>query len=1103
MAGGQSTHEEEGSLVAALRDELASATQQAESAQRRLYDAYAAEGDPLQTGRDHRYRCMVAALREIVREHVPRDSTVLVISRGDDDLLDLYGHTAHHFPREPSGRYAGYHPHNGRAAVARLENQIALGSDFLLIPATGGWWLDHYGEFRDHLRAVGRVVFSDPDVGHLFDLRKPPIDEEGPGSALEELLAEIEAVEGADPSVLDWIDELNFAALLPHRAVFSPLSPAGRRLPYVSGGADVVVVPGGDDRRMTEALRIARIAVAVLSSAEGTAKRLDVTWQATQSRNVHPLVSLVLPCSGSDGRVIAERVQTTLPAHLEWELLVVMSGRQPAWLRTLSSTNARVRIVRPGSRTLAAAYEAGARAARAETLVLLRKDAVPLRGWLAPLLALMETRRDAQVVGGMVLSSVGCIVECGGVVEADGSPLPIGAGDFKIDAPPYSFVREADFCSAGLLATRRKTFLRLRGLDSRYAELGLAFADLCLRATARDGRVYYQPESASVVLQPASASAERDGSQNGHGSADRELLKRSWRAALRRRNARNGSRPGRPGDRVVVREPRRALVVSRRPPEPDRESGSRRVHHLIELLREMGWVVTFGADEDYGAEQAIRTLQQAGIETYVPMHDRLGELFVPGRFDLALIAFWPNVERLLPGIRRGCPETRVIADMVDLHFLREARNLLKGRPAMLLDQEFGFNTARELNAYALADAVLAVSRKEAELVNDLTNDAQRAFVVPDFEELPRSSVRRRDRRGIAFIGNFWHPPNREALRFLFEEIVPRLDPSLLRRHPIRVVGNKLEEALPHVDPIPDGVQLVGWAPSVVPYLEHARISVIPVRTGAGTKRKLVQALMVGTPTVSTSIGIEGVPVREGEHVLVADDPGEFAAAVERLLVDDSLWDRLRRQGREVALGAHGQELVKSSLADALEATFSRPPAPSARLPIELARSAVSADYSRTVEEVREAVRQVTPEASTVYVVNRGDPELISLDGRAGRHFPEDHSGAYAGHHPADSDAAVAFLDSAMEKGGHYLVVPGSAFWWLGRYPGLIEKLDALGSRVWSTERCIVYELPARCPRRQPKPPDRLTALWFRTRPPTAVIRPRRSQPRSSRCGDRL
>jgi GT2 family glycosyltransferase/glycosyltransferase involved in cell wall biosynthesis len=1044
----------ERAVVIALRAQLTSVTewawQTSEKAQRRLYEAYSAEDDPLQTGRDHPYRKMVSVLREMARQNVPRDATVIVLSRGDEDLVDLYGREAWHFPRQTDGRFAGHYPDNGVAAVAQLESQLALGGRFLLVPATSAWWLDHYPELGAHLRAAAGVVASEEGIGQLFDLSETTAGSKDWLSALEGLLAEIESVEGTDPSVLD-LTELELSATLPHRAVFAPIPGAGAKLPYVDGGADVVLVTSGDERQ-AEAVRIARTAVLELQGEEATTRRLEVKWQEEQTESGQPLVSIVIPCGGPHDRVVLERVLRRLPESLGCEVFAATTGRQPAWLRSLSRTHSGLEVVRAQGKTLAAAYDAGAQAARGETLVLLRNDVIPLPGWLPPLLRVLRTTPDAHAVGGLVLSPSGCIAEAGGMVCSDGATVRVGAGDYKISAPPYSFVREVDFCSAGPLATRRQTFLRVGGLDLERHDAALAFADLCLRAGKRGGRVYFQPESASVALDAASLLLD---SRNGRGEADREVLRRRRRSSVRRAVPLPGA--PRPRARSRSAEPHRALVVSRRPPEYDRESGSRRLFHLIQVLRDAGWSVTFGADEDYGAERGIRRLQQVGVETYVPMRDRLEQLLVPGRFDLALIAFWQNAEALLPQIRRTCPDTRVIVDMIDLHFLREARSLFN-RPNMLLDQEFAFNTAREINTYALADVVLAVSAKEAGLVNDLIN-ARRAFVVPDFEELPGSAIRRQERRGIDFIGNFWHPPNRDALRFLFHDIIPRLDRHVLEEHPIRVIGNKLEEALSHVDPIPEGVELVGWTPSVVPYLESARVSVIPLRTGAGTKRKLVQALMIGTPTVSTSIGIEGIPVEDGEHVLVADDPDDFAKAVERLLIDDPLWDRLCRQGREIALAGHGPDAVEGSMAEALNATFSDRSERTLSVPLELARSAVSADYDRTLAEVREAVREVTSEDSVVYVVNRGDAELLDFEGRVvGRHFPEGEAGAYAGYHPADSEAAIALVHEALAKGAEYLVIPGSAFWWLGRYPGFEKELESLGGRAWSSERCIVYSL---------------------------------------------
>jgi hypothetical protein len=85
---------------------------------------------------------------------------VIVISKGDDELLRLDGKQGWHFPRATNGVYAGFYPADSAAAIAHLEELRAAGGDYLLIPETALWWLDHYAEFRRHLESHYRRVIS-------------------------------------------------------------------------------------------------------------------------------------------------------------------------------------------------------------------------------------------------------------------------------------------------------------------------------------------------------------------------------------------------------------------------------------------------------------------------------------------------------------------------------------------------------------------------------------------------------------------------------------------------------------------------------------------------------------------------------------------------------------------------------------------------------------------------------------------------------------------------------------------------------------------------------------------------------------------------------
>ena len=373
-------------------------------------------------------------------------------------------------------------------------------------------------------------------------------------------------------------------------------------------------------------------------------------------------------------------------------------------------------------------------------------------------------------------------------------------------------------------------------------------------------------------------------------------------------------------------------------PEFDREGGSRRIFHLIEFFKDDGWAVSFMAQNASTGMRYAQTLQQMGVATYVSHIPWPGgesslvnpvQLIATGHFDVILLAFWHHAETYLPVIRAQSPQTRVVIDSIDLHFLREARSVLHkngdgGGAPHALDAQYAQEMVRELNAYSSADAVLTVSEKEAGLVNDFTGDTALAHAVPDTEDLALSDVPLEERKGILFVGNYRHPPNVQAVEYLCKRVLPLVPAALLAEHPVYIVGNGLNETVVGYGRDLPNVVMVGWVPSIVPYLQRSRISVIPLLYGAGTKRKLMQSIMVGTPSVSTSIGTEGLNLEDGLEVLVADDPARFAEAVTRLLTDDSLWEKLVLQGRSKIMRLHGRESVRARFDSVVSEIMNKP-----------------------------------------------------------------------------------------------------------------------------------------------------------------------------------
>lgn len=499
---------------------------------------------------------------------------------------------------------------------------------------------------------------------------------------------------------------------------------------------------------------------------------------------------------------------------------------------------------------------------------------------------------------------------------------------------------------------------------------------------------------------------------------------------------------------------RRALVSQTRVPEIDRDSGSQRIDLYIRWLLEQGWQVTFVSSETDVYSRHCRRLRREGVATFVG-YDELEAVARAADFDLALLGFWEPASRAMEVLRRASPRARVIVDSIDLHFLREARRGIAA--GLRLDERVGGQFVAELNVYQEADAVLTVSGKEAELLGEFIGD-RRVYSLPDAKLVPRSRLPWQQRRGMVFIGNFRHLPNGEAVEYLCRDVLPRLDPQLLAEHPLWVIGSRLDDGVRAYARGIDGIEMVGWVPDVVPYLERARAFAAPLLHGAGVKGKLIESMAAGTPVVTTSVGAEGMGLVHGEHGVVADDPEGLAAGLAQLLVDRRYWAKLAEGGHELIASTHSADQIRDRFLTVVEEVLALPVREPRREPQAARVHRREAAYRRTVEAVRETLPRVADPGEIVLVVSRGDDRLTALEQVEGGHFPQDSHGGWAGHYPSDSDEAIEHLESLRRGGARYLAFPASALWWLHQYRSFGEHLDREYRRVHSDEHLVLYDL---------------------------------------------
>jgi SAM-dependent methyltransferase len=118
----------------------------------------------------HEYRDLVNRIRDVAQRTLPKEATVVVVSRGDELLVQLDGSQGWHFPRDEQGRYPGHHPEDSATAIEQLEELRAEGADYFLLPASSFWWLEHYEQFAAHLEGRYPVVVRLDDTCLIYGL---------------------------------------------------------------------------------------------------------------------------------------------------------------------------------------------------------------------------------------------------------------------------------------------------------------------------------------------------------------------------------------------------------------------------------------------------------------------------------------------------------------------------------------------------------------------------------------------------------------------------------------------------------------------------------------------------------------------------------------------------------------------------------------------------------------------------------------------------------------------------------------------------------------------------------------------------------------------
>lgn len=357
------------------------------------------------------------------------------------------------------------------------------------------------------------------------------------------------------------------------------------------------------------------------------------------------------------------------------------------------------------------------------------------------------------------------------------------------------------------------------------------------------------------------------------------------------------------------------LVIDEGMPDPERDSGSVRMVEILRILSASGYAAGFMPHSGTASEKDIALARALGIELIgIPGQPDLPSWLAKRRPTAALLCRFHVANFHMALIRSMQPDTRILFDTVDLHYVRLTREAELGVTTAPSSAQLQSIKAQELQAIQAADATFVVSEVERELLTKAVPTAD-VRVLSNIHVVTEATSGFTSRRDLLFVGGMAHSPNLDAMQWFCHEVLPSIRSQVpdMTLHIVGAISAAQRDELSRFD----GVRIHGQLPDLTPLLETCRISVAPLRYGAGVKGKVNLAMSHGLPVVMTSIAAEGMSMTDREDALIADNAADFAEAVLRLHSDAVLWQKLADAGKNNIRKHFSREIAAETLVGAL------------------------------------------------------------------------------------------------------------------------------------------------------------------------------------------
>ena len=340
--------------------------------------------------------------------------------------------------------------------------------------------------------------------------------------------------------------------------------------------------------------------------------------------------------------------------------------------------------------------------------------------------------------------------------------------------------------------------------------------------------------------------------------------------------------------------------------EPNSSAAGSRMLQLIKLFLKQDFKVTF-ASSAQKSDKAI-DLSFIGVEeVFIELNSSSFDVFVK-KINPTIVVFdrFMMEEQYGWRVAENCPNALRVLDTEDLHFLRKVRH-----QQLKKDEEFTTNALlnsmdakREIAAILRCDLSLIISTYEMDLLKSVFKiDEKILYYLPFLlDKIEENQIKNwksfEEREHFVFIGNFFHKPNVDAVLTLKDNIWNEIR-EYLPKAEIHIYGAYANQQINQLHNKKEGFIIKGFAENAEEVVRNARVLLAPLRFGAGIKGKLTEAMICGTPSVTTSIGAEGMCDRFSWPGFIEDNFSDFALVSAELYSNKTKWKSNQVTGVEI------------------------------------------------------------------------------------------------------------------------------------------------------------------------------------------------------------